>query len=138
MVFSISIIVVFYINNRLKITKTKSAKNLSNFYFFFCIYFDSWDSYSNYKTCGGKDQIILISKMFLVLNILPWDQIFILSSDTLLQYLSFALFWLYSSKIKIFFFFLASIVAFSRVIVSAHFFTDIVAGAILALILFKF
>ena len=40
-------------------------------------------------------------------------------------------------KLKYFFYFLASIVAFSRVIVSAHFFTDIVAGAILALILFK-
>ncbi|MDC2992603.1 phosphatase PAP2 family protein, partial [Pelagibacteraceae bacterium] len=40
-------------------------------------------------------------------------------------------------KLKYFFYFLASIIAFSRVIVSAHFFTDIVAGAILALILFK-
>ena len=40
-------------------------------------------------------------------------------------------------KLKYFFYFLASVVAFSRVIVGAHFFTDILAGAILALILFK-
>jgi len=40
-------------------------------------------------------------------------------------------------KLRYFFYFLASVVALSRVIVGAHFFTDIVAGAILALILFK-
>ena len=40
-------------------------------------------------------------------------------------------------KLKYFFYFLASIIALSRVVVGAHFFTDIVAGAILALISFK-
>ena len=40
-------------------------------------------------------------------------------------------------KLKYFFYFLASIVALSRVVVGAHFFTDIVAGAILALLFFK-
>ena len=40
-------------------------------------------------------------------------------------------------RLKYFFYFLASIVALSRVVVGAHFFTDIVAGAILALITFK-
>ena len=40
-------------------------------------------------------------------------------------------------KLKYFFYFLASIIALSRVVVGAHFFTDIVAGAILALITFK-
>ncbi len=40
-------------------------------------------------------------------------------------------------KLKYLFYFLSSIVALSRVVVGAHFFTDIIAGAILALITFK-
>ena len=40
-------------------------------------------------------------------------------------------------KLKYFFYFLASVIALSRVVVGAHFFTDIVAGAVLALISFK-
>ena len=40
-------------------------------------------------------------------------------------------------KLKYFFYFLASIIALSRVVVGAHFFTDIVAGGLLALIIFK-
>ena len=40
-------------------------------------------------------------------------------------------------KLKYFFFFLASVVALSRVVVGAHFITDIVAGGLLALIVFK-
>ena len=40
-------------------------------------------------------------------------------------------------KLKYFFYFLASIVALSRVVVGAHFFTDVVAGFLLALIIFK-
>ena len=40
-------------------------------------------------------------------------------------------------NLKYFFYFLASIVALSRVVVGAHFLTDIIAGAVLALITFK-
>jgi len=40
-------------------------------------------------------------------------------------------------KLKYFFYLLAAVIALSRVVVGAHFFTDIVAGAILALISFK-
>ena len=40
-------------------------------------------------------------------------------------------------KLKYLFLFLASVVALSRVVVGAHFFTDILAGAILALMVFK-
>ncbi len=40
-------------------------------------------------------------------------------------------------KLKYFFYFLATIVALSRVVVGAHFFTDVVAGFLLALIIFK-
>ncbi len=40
-------------------------------------------------------------------------------------------------RLKYYFYFLASIIAFSRVVVGAHFFTDIIGGAILSLIVFK-
>ena len=40
-------------------------------------------------------------------------------------------------KLKYFFYFLAFIIALSRVVVGAHFFTDILAGGMLALIIFK-
>ena len=40
-------------------------------------------------------------------------------------------------KLKYFFYILASLIAYSRVVVGAHFFTDILAGAILSLIVYK-
>ncbi len=40
-------------------------------------------------------------------------------------------------SLKYFFYFFAAIISLSRVIVGAHFFTDIVAGALLALIIFR-
>ena len=44
---------------------------------------------------------------------------------------------LFTPKLKYFYFIWASIIAFSRVVVNAHFFTDIIAGAIIALIGFR-
>ena len=41
-------------------------------------------------------------------------------------------------KIRLYFIFLAMIVAISRVVVGAHFFTDVVAGALLSLTVYKF
>ncbi len=41
-------------------------------------------------------------------------------------------------KLKVYFFILASIIAFSRVVVGAHFLTDIIVGGLLALIVYKF
>ena len=40
-------------------------------------------------------------------------------------------------KLKYFFYFLASVIALSRVVVGAHFFTDIIAGCLLSIIIFK-
>ncbi len=141
--FFITIIgfVIFYINNKLQIIKTKSTKNLSNFFissFFYILtvgiitqiikhvmgrprpnhtdfedvfnfkYFSMESNFHSFPS-GHSSTIFIVC--FILISILP--------------------------KLKYFFYFLASVVAFSRVIVSAHFFTDIVAGAILALILFK-
>ena len=141
--FSITIIgfVIFYINNKLQIIKTKSAKNLSNFFISSFVYiltvgiitqiikhvvgrprpnhtdfedvfsFKYFTMESNFHSFPSGHSSTIFIVCFILVSILP--------------------------KLKYFFYFLASIVAFSRVIVSAHFFTDIVAGAILALILFK-
>ena len=40
-------------------------------------------------------------------------------------------------RLRIFFYFLASLIALSRVVVGAHFLTDVIAGGLLALIVFK-
>jgi len=40
-------------------------------------------------------------------------------------------------RLKFFFYFLATVIAVSRVVVGAHFFTDVIAGALLSLIIFK-
>ncbi len=141
--FSITIIgfVIFYINNKLKIIKTKSAKNLSNFFISSFVYiltvgiitqiikhvvgrprpnhtdfedvfgFKYFTMESNFHSFPSGHSSTIFIVCFILVSVLP--------------------------KLKYFFYFLASIIAFSRVIVSAHFFTDIVAGAILALILFK-
>ncbi len=141
--FSITIIgfVIFYINNKLKIIKTKSTKNLSNFFICSFVYiltvgiitqiikhvvgrprpnhadfedvfsFKYFTLESNFHSFPSGHSSTIFIVCFILVSVLP--------------------------KLKYFFYFLASIVAFSRVIVSAHFFTDIVAGAILALILFK-
>ena len=141
--FSITIIgfVIFYVNNKLQIIKTKSVKNLSNFFISSFVYiltvgiitqiikhvvgrprpnhtdfedvfsFQYFTMESNFHSFPSGHSSTIFIVCFILVSVLP--------------------------KLKYFFYFLASIVAFSRVIVSAHFFTDIVAGAILALILFK-
>ena len=141
--FSITIIgfVIFYINSKLQIIKTQSAKNLSYFFISSFIYI---------LTVGIITQIIKHVVGRPRPNHTNFEDVFSFKYFTMeSNFHSFPsghsstifiiCFILVSAlpKLKYFFYFLASIVAFSRVIVSAHFFTDIIAGAILALILFK-
>ena len=141
--FSITIIgfVVFYINNKLQIIKTKSAKNISNFFIYSFVYI---------LTVGIITQIIKHVVGRPRPNHTDFEDVFSFKYFTMeSNFHSFpsghsstifiVCFILVSvaPKLRYFFYFLASVVAFSRVIVGAHFFTDIVAGAILALILFK-
>ena len=141
--FSISIIgfVVFYINSKLQVIKAKSTNNLSNFFISSFVYiltvgvitqiikhvvgrprpnhtnfedvfsFKYFTLESNFHSFPSGHSSTIFIVCFILVSVLP--------------------------KLRYFFYFLASVVAFSRVIVGAHFFTDIVAGAILALILFK-
>jgi len=141
--FSITIIgfFIFYINNKFQIIKTKSTNNLSSFFissFFYILivgmitqiikhiigrprpnhtdfedvfdfkFFTLESSFHSFPS-GHSSTIFIVC--FILVSALP--------------------------KLKYFFYFLASVVAFSRVIVGAHYFTDIVAGAILALVFFK-
>ncbi len=141
--FSITIIgfVIFYLNNKLQIIKTKSAKNLSNFFV---------SSFVSILTVGIITQIIkhLVGRPRP--NHTDFEDVFNFKYFTLeSNFHSFpsghsstifiVCFILVSvfPKLRYFFYILASVVAFSRVVVGAHFFTDILAGAILALILFK-
>ena len=141
--FSISIIgfVVFYINSKLQVIKAKSTNNLSNFFISSFVYiltvgvitqiikhvvgrprpnhtnfedvfsFKYFTLESNFHSFPSGHSSTIFIVCFILVSVLP--------------------------KLRYFFYFLASVVAFSRVVVGAHFFTDIVAGAILALILFK-
>ncbi len=141
--FSITIIgfVIFYINNKLQIIKTKSAKNIYNFFISSFVYiltvgiitqiikhvvgrprpnhtdfenvfsFKYFSLESNFHSFPSGHSSTIFIVCFILVSVAP--------------------------KLRYFFYFLASVVAFSRVVVGAHFFTDIVAGAILALILFK-
>ncbi len=141
--FSITIIgfVIFYLSNKLQIIKSKSTSNLSNFFISSFVYiltvglitqiikhvvgrprpnhtnfedvfsFKYFTLESNFHSFPSGHSSTIFIVCFILASVLP--------------------------KLRYFFYFLASVVAFSRVIVGAHFFTDIVAGAILALILFK-
>ncbi len=141
--FSITIIgfVIFYINKKLQIIKSRSTNNLSIFFISSFVYilivglitqiikhvvgrprpnytnfedvfsFKSFTLESNFHSFPSGHSSTIFIVCFILVSVLP--------------------------KLRYFFYFLASVVAFSRVIVGAHFFTDIVAGAILALILFK-
>ncbi len=141
--FSISVIgfIIFYLNNKLQIIKGEITDRLSNFFissFFYILIvgivtqivkhiigrprpnYTNFEDVFNFKfltlesnfhsfPSGHSSTIFIVC--FILVSVFP--------------------------KLKYFFYFLASIVALSRVVVGAHFFTDIFAGAMLALILFK-
>jgi len=133
--------VIFYMGRRLQIIKHKTIHDLSNFFitsFFYVLIvgiitqvikhivgrprpnhtnfedvfdFQFFTLESNFHSFPSGHSSTIFIVCFVLVSVFP--------------------------KLKYFFYFLASIIAFSRVVVGAHFFTDIVTGAILALILFK-
>ncbi len=141
--FIISIIgfTIFYIIERFQIIKTKSKNKISNFFissFFYILTVGIITQFA--KHIIGRPRP----------NYTNFEEVFDFKFFTLeSNYHSFpsghsstvfiVCFILVAAfpKLKYFFYFLASIVALSRVVVGAHFFTDIIAGGILALILFK-
>ncbi len=141
--FAISVIgfVFFYLNNKFKVFALNKSEKLINFFFttFFYILavgivtqvlkhivgrprpnhssfdntfeFNFFNLNSNYHSFPSGHSSTIFMVCFILISILP--------------------------KFKYFFVCLAAVVALSRVSVSAHFFTDILAGAILALVIFK-
>ncbi len=133
--------VIFYMGKRLQIIKYKTIHDLSNFFitsFFYVLIvgiitqiikhivgrprpnhtnfedvfdFQFFTLESNFHSFPSGHSSTIFIVCFVLVSVFP--------------------------KLKYFFYFLASIIAFSRVVLGAHFFTDIVTGAILALILFK-
>ncbi len=134
-------IIFLYINKKFKIVFIKNNKKLINFFISFIIYL---------LTIGIVTQIIkhLVGRPrpnytnfedSFSFNFFTFDSNFHSFPSGHSSTIFMVCFVLCTAlpKLKYFFYFLASIVAFSRVIVGAHFFTDILAGALLALIVFK-
>jgi len=141
--FAISFIgfIVFYLNNKLQIIKSKKSNKIVNFFI---------SSFFYILTVGIITQIVkhIIGRPRP--NYTDFDNTFEFNYFTfesnfhsfpsghsstifIVCFILIAAF----PRLKYFFYFLATIVALSRVVVGAHFFTDIVAGAVLALISFK-
>ncbi len=141
--FAISFIgfIVFYLNNKLQIIKFKKSNKIVNFFI---------SSFFYILTVGIITQIVkhIIGRPRP--NYTDFDNTFEFNYFTfesnfhsfpsghsstifIVCFILIAAF----PRLKYFFYFLATIVALSRVVVGAHFFTDIVAGAVLALITFK-
>ena len=141
--FTVSFVGIFflYINNRLKILIIKNSKKLINFFVSFFVYLLAIGvvtqigkhlvgrprpNYTNFEDGFGFNFFTFNSNF----HSFPSGH-----SSTIFM-VCFVL-CVALPKLKYFFYFLASIIAFSRVIVGAHFLTDIVAGGLLALIVFK-
>ena len=141
--FAISLIgfSILYFNNKFQIIKTKAKDKLTNF--FICSFFyilavgiitqiakhiigRPRPNYTNFEDVFNFKFFTLESSF----HSFPSGHS---STIFIVCFILVAAF----PKLKYFFYFLASIIALSRVVVGAHFFTDIVAGAILALVSFK-
>ena len=133
--------VIFYMINKLQIIKNKTTYDLSNFFI---------TSFYYVLTTGIITQVIKHIVGRPRPNHTNFEDVFNFQFFTLesnfhsfpsghsstIFIVCFVLVSVFP-KLKYFFYFLALIIAFSRVVVGAHFFTDIVTGAILAFILFK-
>ncbi len=141
--FSIAIIgfIFFYFNKKFKIIEIKSADKIINFFitsFFYILAVGlvtqigkhvigrSRPNYTNLDQ-GSEFNFFTLNSNFHSFPSGHSSTIFIVCFIVAVTF----------PKLKYFFYFLSSIIALSRVVVGAHFFTDIIAGALLALIMFK-
>ena len=141
--FAISVIGfgVVYLNNRLEFIKIEKQKNISNFFvssFFYILVVGVVTQVLKHIVGRPRPNHTNFEDSF-GFNFFTFDSNFHSFPSGHSSTIFIVCFILVATfpKLKYFFYFLASVIALSRVVVGAHFFTDIVAGAILALISFK-
>ncbi len=141
--FAISIIGfgVVYLNNRLDFIKIEKQKNISNFFissFFYILVVGIVTQVLKHIVGRPRPNHTNFEDPF-GFNFFTFDSSFHSFPSGHSSTIFIVCFILVATfpKLKYFFYFLASVIALSRVVVGAHFFTDIIAGAILALISFK-
>ena len=141
--FAISVIGfgVVYLNNRLEFIKIEKQKNISNFFvssFFYILFVGIVTQVLKHIVGRPRPNHTNFEDSF-GFNFFTFDSNFHSFPSGHSSTIFIVCFILVATfpKLKYFFYFLASVIALSRVVVGAHFFTDIVAGAILALISFK-
>ena len=141
--FAISVIGfgVVYLNNRLEFIKIEKQKNISNFFvssFFYILVVGVVTQVLKHIVGRPRPNHTNFEDSF-GFNFFTFDSNFHSFPSGHSSTIFIICFILVATfpKLKYFFYLLASVIALSRVVVGAHFFTDIVAGAILALISFK-
>ena len=141
--FAISVIGfgVVYLNNRLEFIKIEKQKNISNFFvssFFYILVVGVVTQVLKHIVGRPRPNHTNFEDSF-GFNFFTFDSNFHSFPSGHSSTIFIVCFILVATfpKLKYFFYLLASVIALSRVVVGAHFFTDIVAGAILALISFK-
>ena len=141
--FAISVIGfgIVYLNNRLEFIKNEEQKNISNYFissFFYILVVGIVTQVLKHIVGRPRPNHANFEDSF-GFNFFTFDSNFHSFPSGHSSTIFIVCFILVATfpKLKYFFYFLASVIALSRVVVGAHFFTDIVAGAILALIFFK-
>ena len=141
--FAISFIgfVFFYLNNKLQIIKFKKSNNIVNFFissFFYILTVGIFTQILKHIIGRPRPNYIDFENTF-EFNYFTLESNFHSFPSGHSSTIFIVCFILIAAfpRLKYFFYFLATVVALSRVVVGAHFFTDILAGAVLALISFK-
>jgi len=140
-IISIFGFVIFYLNSKLEIIKINGFKKINNFFissFFYLLIVGVITQIGKHLVGRARPNYTNFEDTF-NFNFFTVESSFHSFPSGHSSTIFMVCFILISTfpKLKYFFYLLASIVALSRVVVGAHFFTDIVAGALLALITFK-